>query len=475
MHDGSSLAARARQNHAVRNRNATRHGNPTSAFMVALTLAVLSNWVPEAQVRAEDDEATAPETQPERLLVGAQTTYIWQRKSALRSPYEGANSLRPEAETGYTLSATLFLGARPWRGTELFVNPEVIQAVNISDLHGLGGMSNSENQKGGKQTPTLYLARAFVRQTLSLGGSDVVVDAGQNQFATVVGSRRLVFTAGNMALIDVFDTNRYAHDGRTQFMNWSLLSHGAFDFAADTRGYTWGIAGEYYNDDWVFRLGRYLVPKESNGMSLDFNLFDHYGDNLEVEHTHRLHSLEGKVRALAFRNRESMGAFADAVAAAAGSGAPPDVGAVRRNQEKYGVGLAIEQALPYDGAVFVHGSWNDGRTETYSFAEIERSLAVGATMKGMRWRRPGDSIGTAWVMNALSQDHQIYLAQGGLGFLIGDGRINYRPEQLFEAYYSFQAFPGMWLSFDYQRVANPAYNADRGPVSFYGLRVHLEK
>lgn len=210
-------------------------------------------------------------------------------------------------------------------------------------------------------------------------------------------------------------------------------------------------------------------------MSLDFNLFDHYGDNLEVEHTHRLHSLEGKVRALAFRNHESMGAFADAVAAAAGSGAPPDVGAVRRNQEKYGVGLAIEQALPYDGAVFVHGSWNDGRTETYSFAEIERSLAVGATMKGTRWRRPGDSIGTAWVMNALSQDHQIYLAQGGLGFLIGDGRINYRPEQLFEAYYSFQAFPGMWLSFDYQRVANPAYNADRGPVSFYGLRVHLEK
>jgi len=472
MHDGNFRVAMERQKYARRSRTAGSHGDPTRVFMVALTLAVLSLSLARA---AENDEATAPETQPDRLLVGAQSTYIWQRKSALYSPYEGANSLRPEAETGYTLSATLFLGARPWQGTEVFVNPEVIQAVNISDLHGLGGMSNSENQKGGKQIPTVYLARAFVRQTLSLGGSDIVVDAGQNQFASVVRSRRLVFTVGNMALIDVFDTNHYAHDGRTQFFNWALLSHGAYDFAADTRGYTWGIAGEYYNDDWVFRLGRYLVPKESNGMSLDFNLFGHYGDNLEVAHTHRLRRLEGEVRALAFRNHERMGAFADAVASAAGSSTPPDMATARRNQNKYGVGLAIEQALPYDGGVFVHGSWNDGRTETYSFAEIERSLAVGVTMKGTLWRRPGDSVGTAWVMNALSKEHQIYLAQGGLGFLIGDGRINYRPEQLFEAYYSFQAFPGMWLSFDYQRVANPAYNADRGPVSLYGVRVHLEK
>jgi hypothetical protein len=415
----------------------------------------------------------------DRLLAGFQATYIWQKKPDFHAPYSGTNSLLPGAETGYTLSATLFLGARPWKGTEVFVNPEVIQAIDISDLHGLGGMSNSENQKGGKATPTLYLARAFLRQTISLGGEALAIDAAQNQFATTVQSRRLVITAGNMSLIDVFDINPYAHDGRTQFLNWALLAHGAFDFAADTRGYTWGIAAEYYHDAWAFRFGRYLVPKESNGLTLDYNLFAHYGDNLEVEHSHHYRGLSGKVRALVFRNFERMGAFTDAVQAAdaAGGGVPevPDVGKVRRNQSKYGFGLALEQAVHPDGGVFLRGSWNDGHTETYSFSEIERCLAIGGAMRGPLWRRPGDTVGVAWVVNGLSKDHQSYLARGGLGFLIGDGQLpNYRPEQILEAYYSFAGFRALWFSADFQHVTNPAYNADRGPVNFIGIRMHLE-
>jgi hypothetical protein len=412
----------------------------------------------------------------DRLFAGFQSTYIWQKKPAFHAPYTGDNSLLPGAETGYTLSATLFLGARPWRGTEVFINPEIIQALDISDLHGLGGMSNSENQKGGKATPKLYLARAFVRQTISFGGEALAVDAGQNQFATTVRSRRLVITAGNMSLIDVFDINPYAHDGRTQFTNWALLAHGAFDFAADTRGYTWGVAAEYYHDAWAFRFGRYLVPKESNGIALDFNLFAHYGDNLEVEHSHHYRGLAGKVRALVFRNFERMGAFADAVHAADAAGVVfPDVGDVRRDQAKYGLGLALEQAVHRDGGVFLRGSWNDGRTETYSFAEIERSLAIGGAMRGPLWYRPGDTAGIAWVANGLSKDHQDYLARGGLGFLIGDRQLpNYQPEQILEAYYSFAAFRGLWFTADFQHVTNPAYNADRGPVNFIGIRLHLE-
>ncbi|HEX7506465.1 MAG TPA: carbohydrate porin, partial [Polyangia bacterium] len=280
-----------------------------------------------------------PTTRPERFLAGFQSTYIWQRKPSFYSAAgstvippgsTGNNSLSSSSETGYTLSATLFLGARPWRNTEVFINPEVIQAINISDLHGLGGMSNSENQKGGKETPTLYLARAFVRQTISLGGQSVDVAAGQNQFVNTVGSHRLVLTVGMMSLIDVFDINPYAHDGRNQFVNWALLAHGAYDFAADTRGYTWGMAVEYFRDAWALRLGRYLVPKESNGMSLDFNLFSHYGDNLEVEHAHRLRGLAGRIRLMGFRNYERMGAFAEAVDSAAGG--IPTVAEVRRNQ-----------------------------------------------------------------------------------------------------------------------------------------------
>jgi high affinity Mn2+ porin len=417
----------------------------------------------------------APAATAERFSSGFQSTYIWQKKPRMSAAYTlpDSNSLQQGAETGYTLSATLYLGARPWKHTEIFVNPEVIQTINISDLHGLGGMSNSENQKGGKQIPTLYMARAFARQTISFGGESVALDAGQNQFPSTVGSRRLVISAGLMPLIDVFDTNPYAHDGRTQFLNWALLAHGAFDFAADTRGYTWGIAAEYYHNAWAFRLGRYLVPKESNGMAIDFNLFAHYGDNLEVEHRHTLSGREGRVRVLGFRNYERMGAFAEAVAGASGN--VPSMANVRRNQTKIGFGIAAEQAFHRDGGVFLHGSWNDGRTETYSFAEIERSLAVGATMKGPLWHRPGDSVGVAWVMNGLSSEHRNYLAAGGLGFLIGDGQLTrYKPEQILEAYYAIATFPGLWLSVDYQYVANPAYNADRGPVQFLGVRLHIE-
>ena len=208
-------------------------------------------------------------------------------------------------------------------------------------------------------------------------------------------------------------------------------------------------------------------------MALDFNPFSHYGDNLEVEHRHAIHGLFGAVRGLAFRNRERMGAFADAVEEAAG--ATPSVASVRRNQTKVGFGVAGEQAFHRDGGFFVRGSWNDGRTETYTFSEIERSLAVGVTMRGSSWRRPADTLGVAWVGNGLSSQHRAYLAQGGLGFLIGDGQLNrYRPEQIVEVYYTAATFHGLWLGLDFQHVANPAYNADRGPADFLGVRLHLE-
>jgi carbohydrate-selective porin OprB len=209
-------------------------------------------------------------------------------------------------------------------------------------------------------------------------------------------------------------------------------------------------------------------------MALDFNLFAHYGDNIELGHRHALRGLPGSVRLLAFRNWERMGTFDDAIAAEAPGGVPT-VANVRRNQSKVGVGLAVEQAFHRDGGLFVRGSWNDGRTETYTFAEIERSLSAGVSMKGGLWRRAADSVGAAWVMNGISTAHQRYLARGGLGFLIGDGQLlHYRPEQILEVYYTAAAFQRLWLGFDYQYIANPAYNADRGPVSFISIRLHTE-
>ena len=411
---------------------------------------------------------------PERLLLGFQGTTVGQWKPSLRSPYQAANSLRPEEEGGYTISGTLYLGARPWRYTEIFVNPEAIHVDNLSGLHGLGGPSNGEAQKSGGGTATLYLARAFVRQTIPLGGEALTLETAANQFALATRRRRLVITAGNLSILDVFDGNSVTHDPRTQFLNWALLTHGAFDFAADARGYTWGLAVECYLDAWAIRAGRFLGPKNSNGLALDFHVFTHYGDNLEIEHAHSIHGWPGRVRLLGFRNHERMGAFADAVSAALASGGTPALDGVRRDQSKLGFGVAVDQSLGLDATAFLRGSWNDGRTETYSFTEIDHSLAAGASLRGPLWRRPDDTVGAAWVMDGLSGSHRDYLAKGGLGFFIGDGQLDYRPEQIVEVYYSALTFRGLWLTADYQHVTNPAYNADRGPANFLGARLHVE-
>ncbi len=406
---------------------------------------------------------------------GFQSTYILQRKAGFSAPYTGPNSLTTEAETGYTLTATLFLGVRPWEGAEAFFNPETIQSQSISHLSGLGGLSNGENQKGGGPTPTLYRARAFVRQTIALGGEISNAEAGPNQFGGPAASRRLVMTAGNFSWADVFDGNACSHDPRTQFLNWALMSYGAFDYAADVRGYTWGIALEYYREDWVLRAGRFALPVESNGLALDLHVLSHYGDTVEIEHDHTLLGMPGKLRAAGFRNHARTGSFRDALQHSATSGGVPDVGDVRRDQSKYGVGVSLEQAVLSDVALFARYSRSDGRTETYTYAEIERSLAVGVSVKGRRWRREGDTLGVAFVANGLSDAHRDYLVAGGVGFLIGDGRLeHYRPEQILEAYYSFNAFRGLWVSIDGQRIANPAYNADRGPVNVIGTRFHVE-
>jgi Carbohydrate-selective porin, OprB family. len=274
---------------------------------------------------------------------------------------------------------------------------------------------------------------------------------------------------------DIFDDNAYSHDPRTQFLNWSIMNQGVYDYAADARGYSWGTALEWYRDNWVVRAGRFIQPNLPNQSSLDSNIFEHYGDQLEVEHTHIIAGQPGKLRLLGFRNRARMSRYTDALNLAAATNTVPDLNAVRNgNQIKYGFGFNAEQALTADAGVFMRVGWADGNTETYAFTEIDQSVSAGALLKGTAWKRAGDTVGLAFARNGLSSAHRDYLAAGGMGFFIGDGKLNYRPEMIVESFYNLQTMKYVWTTLDWQFIRNPAYNADRGPVNVLALRLHTE-
>ncbi len=425
-----------------------------------------------------EDAITPPEVAPAQQDwdIKGQATYVYQKKPAFNAAYTlpGFNSLSPEREQSHSLTTTAYFGLRPWSGGEFYYNEEMVLGVPFSGLTGLAGVPNAELQKAAGPDPLFYRPRMFLRQTWNLGGGTESVASGINQLAGSVDAQRLVLTAGNFSIVDIFDGNAFAHDGRRDFMNWVNVGSGAFDYAADVRGYTWGAALEYYDGDWALRAGRFVVPRESNGLQLNYSIMNFHGDEVEIEHAHELGGQPGKVRLLAFRNVELMGSFQDALDYAAAHGGAPDVGNVRRPNVKHGYGVNLEQNVTDDLGVFGRWSWNDGATEMFSYTEVERSLQTGVSLKGSRWGREGDTLGVALVQNGLSKVHQDYLADGGTGFLIGDGRINYRPEQIFETYYSVAVTKASWVTLDCQHVNNPAYNADRGPVYIWGVRLHTE-
>ncbi len=406
-----------------------------------------------------------------------QSTYIWQKSSGFPAAYSGQNSLSDQRESGYTFTATAFLGARPWRGGEVYMNVEVGQGAPLSGLTGLGGFSNGEATKVSGSQLKGYLQRLFLRQTWNLGGESEYVESDFNRMAGFVDKNRFVLTVGNFATLDIFDGNAYAKDPRTQFLNWSNMAYTAFDYAADARGFGWGFAGEWYQDDWVFRFGRMTGPKEPNGEALDYRIFKHFGDQVELEHSHSIAEQPGKVRLLAWRDRAVLATWQDAGAwyVSHPSGDPQAILYVRDNlHTKYGYGINIEQAVTDNLGLFMRAMRADGRTETYAFTEADGSFSTGLALKGASWGRADDTFGLSWMRNTISSDRRNYLTLGAISYFIGDGGLNYRPESIVETYYSLKLVRGLWLSADYQYITNPAYNADRGPANIGSLRVHAE-
>jgi hypothetical protein len=311
------------------------------------------------------------------------------------------------------------------------------------------------------------------------------------QLAKTVASRRFVLTAGNLAIIDIFDRNAFAGDIRQQFLSMNFATYAAWDFGADARGYSWGLAGEYYHDEWALRAGRFLVPRLPNQLQLDHQFMKHYADQVELEHQHRLAGRPGKVQLLTYRNVAMMGRWDDAIDAlrtdpaknaanctdynyGSANATAPDLCYVRGRHAKAGVGVSVEQSLSDDLGVNLRAMKSDGRTEVDAFESADSSVALAALVKGTRWRRPQDSIGVGLAQNWISSAHANYLALGGVDAFIGDGAIRNRPERAFEIFYNLAVTKFFWLTLDGQRVENPAYNGDRGPVNIYGFRLHAE-
>jgi len=401
-----------------------------------------------------------------------QTTFLGQYAFPFRAPYHGPNSLDSNAGRE-TWDLTAYAGIRLWEGAELWVNPEIDQGFGLSSTLGIAGFPSGEAYKIGFSVPYARLPRMFVRQTIDLGGDTEKIEAGINQFAGSQTADRLVITVGKFSVSDIFDTIGYAHNPREDFMNWSLVDAGTFDYAADAWGYTYGAAVEWYRGNWTLRGGLFDLSIVPNSTNLDprFGQFQWVG---EIEHRHELWGLPGKVAVNGFLTRGRMGSFEDAILLARITGGPADIAAVRRYNSRGGISVLAEQQVSSDLGVFARAGWANGNIEPYEFTDIDRTVAAGLSLKGTRWGRPDDTVGLAGIVNGISAVHQAFLNAGGLGILVGDGQLpNAGSEKIIEMYYSLPVFS--WrVTFDYQFVANPAYNRDRGPVSIIGTRLHAQ-
>jgi len=405
----------------------------------------------------------------------AQTTLVYQYHPSFTSPYQGTNSLTPSAQGKETFDLTLYGGVRLWHGAELWVNPEVDQGFGLSDTLGVAGFPSGEAYKVGSTQPYGRVHRAFLRQTIDVGGDAISVDADLNQLAGTESANRLVITAGKFSVVDIFDTNAYAHDPRSDFLNWSIIDSAAFDYAANAWGYTYGIATEWYQGKNAFRVGLFDLSIVPNSTQLDPRILPQYQFVAEWERRYEIAGQPGISRLLGFAMRGNMGEYDQATAIAEMTGEPADIAAVRAFHTKFGMALNIQQQLASDIGLFARVSADQGQYEAFEFTDVNQSFALGLSMTGQRWSRADDHFGVGVVVNRASSAAENFFNAGGLGILVGDGQLPHPgSERLVETYYSFSLARGIRVSLDYQFIVNPAYNRDRGPVSVFGLRLHAQ-
>jgi high affinity Mn2+ porin len=423
----------------------------------------------------EKDEKKNEEEKPGWYSAHGQATVVTQGHPPFHSPYIGPNSLLPVEALQTSMTGTLFLTARLWERngntTELIFNPEIAGGSGLSDSTGIANFPNGEITRVGVFTPTPYIARFFVRQTFGFGGEQEQIEDEANQIAGWRDIDRITLRVGKMSATDVFDDNRYSHDPRAQFLPWSIMYNGAWDYPANVRGYTYGFAIDFNRKYWAFRYGIFQEPAIANGAEMDPRILKAHGQAWELEGRYSLNEHPGRLRAMAYMNNAHMGDYREALQAMPVN---PDVTLTRAYRIKYGFGLSWDQELTKDFGLFSRLGWSDGHTESWAFTAVDRVALIGFLLNGRRWCRPSDQVGFAYAACGLAKDHRDYLAAGGLDFIIGDGALRYAAEQVVEVFYLLSIIKGMSVTADFQEVVNPAYNHDRGPVSIFSLRVHTE-
>ncbi|MDP4262194.1 MAG: carbohydrate porin [Bacteroidota bacterium] len=404
-----------------------------------------------------------------------QTTYVYQYKPSFHSAYEGNNSLAGKEEKQNSITATLYLGAKLWRGAELYINPEIAGGSGLSGALGMAGSSNGETFRVGNPSPTLYSARYFIKQAFGFANEKEWRDDEANQLAGYTAKKCLTLYFGKFSLGDLFDNNEYSNSPRTQFMNWALMNNGAWDYAANVRGYTYSFSTELRLNNLSYKLALAALPKEANGEKLNTRFKDSFAlaINAEIDKAYLINGKKGNTRLVVYHNNTNMGNYKEAIKM---PGIPDIIATRKKGRTKSGAGINFDQELTKTTGLFGRLGWNDGKNETWAFTEIDRTVSLGVSCKGNGWKREDDNMGGAIIVNGLSKDHRNYLAKGGSGFILGDGALNYSTEAIAELYYNLKPSTKipMWFTGDYQFVLHPGYNKDRGPVNIFSIRVHTE-
>ncbi len=415
------------------------------------------------------------DTAEQRLNLHFQATYVNQYKPAFSALYSGPNSLQTIEERQNSVTATLYFGARLWKGCELYINPEIAGGRGLSGAFGLAASTNGETFRVGDPAPALYLGRGYISQTFPGGGKSNFITDGANEIGGMKPNNYLKFYLGKLSLGDIFDNNPFANSPRTQFLNWCLMNNGAYDYSANVRGYTYAFAAVMQYGNVSYKAALATMPVVANGDELNTNLNQEYSINTEIGRAFKIKGMDGHIRLLEYNNNGHMGNYRQAIQHTDSSGIPNVISTRQYGRTKTGIGISADQQLNNILGVFVRAGKNDGKNETWAFTEADRALSAGLAINGAAWKRKDDNLSFALDINGLSPDHRDYLQAGGMGFQLGDGHLNYANETVAELYYSYKpASYGIWLTGDYQFILNPGYNKDRGAVNVFAFRVHVE-